>query len=657
MACSGCACSSGNKTHQHESKNKKMLTIGILAVSLLALIASFFNVFNLPVDIAWVAIILCGLPIIKNAVIGLFTRFDIKADVLVSIALVAAVIIDETFAAGEVAFIMTIGMYLEEMTLAKAHAGIQRLIDLTPKTARLVQNGAERTVNAESVQKNDLVRVLPGETVPVDGVIIKGSTSINQSLLTGESLPVDKTVNDEVFGGTVNQFGAFDMRATKVGQDSSLARMIKLVESADAGRSRIVSVADRWATVIVAAALLCAVVTGFVTGEAIRAVTVLVVFCPCALVLATPTAIMAAIGNAARNGILISQGDALERLAQVSRIAFDKTGTLTYGTPTVAAVQSLNSNFSENELARLTAGAEMLSEHPLGKAATSYVRNVLKLAPPQPQSFKMQAGRGVTAGVEGRSVLAGSLSWLQDNAVNVADEAVNAANIHKAKGFTVIYVAVDGVLAGIVAFSDVLRENSPNVVKNIHSRGLKTTLITGDMRQAADYMAQSAGVGEVFAECMPAAKIEVIKNFQNKKELVCMIGDGVNDAPALKTAHVGVAMGGIGSDIAIDAADIVLVGDNIGAVPHLLRLAKKAMRTIHANIIMAMGINFIAVILAMLGLIDPVIGALIHNGGSVLVILNSILLLKYDNREDEDADAATHKPGCTCVICLQQQAG
>ena len=312
------------------------------------------------------AILLCGLPIVLEAIIGLVTAFDIKADVLVSLALIASVCIGEDFAAGEVAFIMQLGGLLEELTVAKARAGIEKLVHLTPQTARVLKDGAERVIPAEQVQVGDVIRVLPGEGVPVDGVILSGQTSINQAVMTGESLPVDKTVGDEVSSGTVNQFGAFEMRATKVGEDSSIQRMIRLVQSADAGKAKIVGIADRWATWIVVIALSAAAVTWFVTGEIIRAVTILVVFCPCALVLATPTAIMAAIGNATKHGFLVREGDALERLARVKVIAFDKTGTLTYGTPEVVAVKSGSDAYSESELYRLAAAAERLSEHPLG---------------------------------------------------------------------------------------------------------------------------------------------------------------------------------------------------------------------------------------------------------------------------------------------------
>ena len=332
--------------------------ITLLVISGAALLLSIVGVQPLPFDIAWAAIVLCGVPILMEAFIGLVTAFDIKADVLVSLALIASVAIGEDFAAGEVAFIMQVGGLLEELTVARARAGIEKLVHLTPQTARVLRGGAEQVIPAEQVAVGDILRVLPGESVPVDGVITSGQTSINQAIMTGESLPVDKTVGDEVSSGTVNQFGAFEMKASKVGEDTSLQRMIRLVQSADAGKAKIVGLADRWATWIVVIALTAAALTWFITGQIIRAVTILVVFCPCALVLATPTAIMAAIGNATRHGFLVREGDALERLAGAKIVAFDKTGTLTRGTPEVVAVDSASPRLSKDALLRLTAGAE-----------------------------------------------------------------------------------------------------------------------------------------------------------------------------------------------------------------------------------------------------------------------------------------------------------
>jgi len=341
--------------------------IVFLVIAGASLLVSLFDL-PLPFDAAWIAILLCGIPILLEAFIGLVTAFDIKADVLVSIALVASVIIGEDFAAGEVAFIMQLGALLEDLTVARARAGIEKLVHLTPRTARVIKGGQEAVVSAEEVQAGDHLRVLPGETIPVDGVILSGETSVNQAVMTGESLPVDKGPGDEVSSGTVNQFGSFIMEAVKVGEDSSIQRMVRLVQSADAGKAKIVGVADRWATWIVVIALSAAVLTGLITGEVLRAVTILVVFCPCALVLATPTAIMAAIGNATHHGFLVREGDALERLSSVSRFAFDKTGTLTYGIPRVMGVQSFLPDLSREALYLLAASAELRSEHPLGKA-------------------------------------------------------------------------------------------------------------------------------------------------------------------------------------------------------------------------------------------------------------------------------------------------
>ena len=303
--------------------------IAFLILSGAALLCSMFHLpFPAGIDPAWVAILLCGVPIILEAVIGLVTAFDIKADVLVSIALIASVIIGEDFAAGEVAFIMQLGGLLEELTVARARAGIERLVHLTPRTARVIDGGAEKIIPAGEVKVGERLRVLPGETVPVDGRVVSGQTSVNQAVMTGESLPVDKGPGDEVSSGTVNQFGSFDMEATRVGEDSSIQRMIRLVQSADAGKAKIVGLADRWATWIVVIALSAAALTWLVTGEIIRAVTILVVFCPCALVLATPTAIMAAIGNATHHGFLVREGDALERLASAG--AYDVLGHIIY---------------------------------------------------------------------------------------------------------------------------------------------------------------------------------------------------------------------------------------------------------------------------------------------------------------------------------------
>lgn len=497
---------------------------------------------GLPFDWAWFTIVLCGLPIVWGAAVAMYEEFDVKVDLLVSLALIAAVAIGEVFAAAEIAFIMQLGAMLEEFTVSKAQAGIERLVKLTPTTARIVRNGKEEVLPADIVMVGDVIRVLPGEVIPVDGTILSGDTAIDQSVMTGESMPVDKTTGDEVFSGTVNQFGAFDMTATKEGEDSSIQRMIKLVKSTDPGNAKIVSLADRWATWIVVIALLAAVGTYVVTGEIIRAVTILVVFCPCALVLATPAAIMAAISNASQHGFLVRRGNIMERLAKVDTMTFDKTGTLTYGTPEVTAVETVGS-MPTDELYRLVASVETKSEHPLGKAivngfATRYGESFDSV-----DSFRMVPGKGLEATVQDKAVLAGNEAMMTLSNISIADSVKEAVHEHLNRGASIVQVAVDGV----------------------------------------------------------------------------------NDAPALKKSDVGIAMGGVGSDIAVEAADIVLVNE----IPHLVALSKRMMTTIKINLSFSLLLNFVAIILAMIGTLSLVWGALVHNAGSLLVVANSALLLRW----------------------------
>ncbi len=602
--------------------------IAFLIISGLALLVSIFDLVSLPFDAAWVAVILCGLPIIAEAVVGLVTSFDIKADVLVSLALIASLIIGEDFAAGEVAFIMQLGALLEDLTVARARAGIEKLVRLTPETARVLRGGSEAIIPADEVKVGDMIRVLPGESIPVDGEIVTGQTSINQAVMTGESLPVDKTVGDEVSSGTVNQFGAFDMRATKVGEDSSIQRMIRLVQSADAGKAKIVGLADRWATWIVVIALSAAALTWIFSGEIIRAVTILVVFCPCALVLATPTAIMAAIGNATKHGFLVREGDALERLAKVSTVTFDKTGTLTTGILRVASVNSFG-ELTEREVYSLAAAAERMSEHPLGRAVVRCHQNDVGGELPPAEDFRMIPGEGITASVEGREILAGNQRLLDEYLVELTKTQLAAAEIRRGEGETVIYVALDRKPVGFISLSDTIRPESAVMISRLKECGVTPVLLTGDTPSAAANIAGQLGISEVHAGCLPEDKLGYISGYQQDGKSVCMIGDGINDAPALKNANVGIAMGGVGSDIAVEAADIALVDDEIKELPHLIRLSKRMMTTIKLNLTFSMLLNFLAIGLAIPGILNPVVGALVHNAGSVLVIANSALLLGY----------------------------
>ena len=606
--------------------------IWFLVISAVALVVSLIWGSRLPVDPAWIAIILCGVPIVCEALIGLIDSFDITADVLVATALIASIIIGEYFAAGEVAVIMQLGGLLEELTVARAQRGIERLVALSPRTARiLAADGSTREVAVEEVSLGDVLQVLPGEVIPTDGVILTGNTSIDQSTLTGESLPVDKGPGEEVFSGTVNQFGAITMRVTRAGEDSSIQRMTRLVKSADAKKAKIVRFADKAAVWIVIGAFTIAVAAWAITGEVLRAVTVLVVFCPCSLVLATPTAIVAATGNATKHGFLVKEGDALERLAQVSRVMFDKTGTLTKGELQVEGVAVADgTDMEESQVMGLLAAAESLSEHPLGRAIVTWAKEHGISAPHvADDDFTMIPGRGVVAVVEGKRVIAGNDALLQEQGVALDVRLLARAEGYRAKGWTVVEVASDGEHVAAVALGDTLRAESAAVVAQLHDLGLETTMLTGDNEAAARTIAADLGVTDVVAGCRPEDKLNYVDTQEEAGVKACMVGDGVNDAPALKRSFVGLAMGGVGSDIAVEAADIVMVEERIERLPHIVALAQHTMRVIRANITFAMALNLLAVTLAVLAVLDPVTGALVHNAGSVLVVSNSALLLNW----------------------------
>ena len=613
-------------------KSETQKTVTFIIISSICLFMSLIQSVDelLHFNLSWVAIILCGLPIIKEAATCLYEEFDIKADVLVSLALIASVIIGEIFAAGEISVIMTIGALLEDLTVQKAQSGIENLVKLTPKQARIIIDNKEIMINADDIEIGDIVRVIAGETIPVDGVIIKGQGSIDESIMNGESLPVDKYVGDDVLSGTINQYSTFDIKATKTSQDSSLKRMIKLVKEADSKKAPIVSLTDRWATWIVVIALVSSIGTYLVTHQILRSVTILVVFCPCALVLATPTAIMAGIGNASKYGILIKGGDVVERLSKIKNIAFDKTGTLTYGKLSVVEYKSFCPEYDDETFLKILASVEAYSEHPLGKAITSYYKEnneeLLDI-----QNFTVNPGKGITANLGEKSILVGNLKLIKDVDINLNKDIINISEEFTKKGCTVIYLSIDNKLIGYVALSDILREEAKEVISYIKSQKINPVMLTGDNKNSAQNIASIVGIDDIHPSLLPEDKMNIIKNLEDSKSPTCMIGDGVNDALALKYSSVGISMGAIGSDIAIEASDIALASDDIKNIPYLLYLSKKTMKTIKLNVTFSLALNFLAIILAMTGILNPVVGALVHNLGSVFVILNSAKLLKTRN--------------------------
>lgn len=603
-----------------------------LAASLILSLAGVEIPFYL--DPALVSALISGLPIIVYAFTNIFTGkgiSKISSSLLISIAMIASVIIGDSFAAGEIAFIMAIGELLEEKTTARARKGLRKLIELAPQQGRRIRDNREEMINAEDIETDDVLRVLPGEKIPVDGVIISGQTSVDQSVMTGESLPVDKEIGDDVFCGTINRFGTIDIRATKVGENTSLQKLIKMVNDAENNKAPTQRIADKWASWLVPAAMLTAIIAGVIMQDIVVAVTVLVVFCPCAMVLATPTAIMAAIGQATKHGVIIKSGEALEKMGKIDTIAFDKTGTLTYGKLEVSDIIPLNGSISEDELLKLVASAESLSEHPLAKAIVSHAeKQNLPLSPAS--DFIMEAGKGIKASVNNTEIYCGTEKFIAEKGIEITDKALSALKELRSDGKATVIAANSDKLIGIIALSDVLRENAAKTTHELLNEGVQTVLLTGDNQQAAEHFAKQAGITSVHAGLLPEEKVQRIAELQEGKKKICMIGDGVNDAPALKTAEVGVAMGTMGSDIAIEAADIALVSDDISKLPYLKRLSKATINTIRFSISLSLGINLLAIVLSVLKLLNPTTGALVHNVGSVFVVLIATLL--YERKFD-----------------------
>ena len=586
----------------------------------------------LPFEPAWITVFICGIPLLYLAVWRVICNSGIRkisSALLITLAMFAAIGVGDLFAAGEVAFIMALGAVLEDMTTERAKKGLKKLIALSPTQSRRIIDGKEEIIPVEKIKCEDFLRILPGEIIPVDGIIINGETSIDQSNMTGESLPVDKGIGEEVFSGTINCFGTIDIIVSKVGEDSSLQKLIHMVQEAESKQAPMQRIADWCASWLVPVALTIAIIAGLATGDIVRAVTVLVVFCPCALVLATPTAIMAAIGQAAKHGVIIKSGEALEKMGSVDTIAFDKTGTLTCGRPEVCDVLSFDENTDEAMLLSLAASVEAKSEHPLGKAIVACAKD-RKVSIIESAYFQMTSGKGVSAEVYGQKLYCGNETYLKENGVIIGKAIYTELEQLRTEGKVSILAAKGEHCIGILALSDVVRPVAKSAISKLTEMQVRTVLLTGDNKRTGDYFAGRVGISEVYAELLPEDKVKYIEQLQSGGRKVCMIGDGVNDAPALKTANVGVAMGSMGSDIAVEAADIALMSDDISKILYLKQLSNAAIKTIRFSIALSMSINFIAVTLSVLGALTPTTGALIHNAGSCLVVLIAALL--YDRK-------------------------
>ena len=590
----------------------------------------FQNIF--PFEPSWITVIICGFPLVYLSIRRIVYNkgiSKISSALLISMAMFAAIAIGDIFAAGEVAFIMALGALLEEATTERAKKGLKKLISLAPVKGRKIQDNKEMMVPVESIQSGDYLRILPGETIPVDGRIINGETTVDQSIMTGESIPVDKIIDDDVFGGTINCFGAIDIIATKVGEDSSIQKMIQLIRNAEQKQAPIQRIADTVASRLVPIALMIACIGYLVTGNIIVGVTVLVVFCPCALVLATPTAVMAAIGQATKHGVIIKSGEILETMGKVDTMAFDKTGTLTRGQLSVQSILAVDTDYSETDILQLAASAEAKSEHPIGKAIVSHaIEQDLEIL--DTTSFTMFVGKGIIAVIKGRELYCGNERFLEEHNIIVSESIQQAINVYRSEGKVSVIIADREHIIGIITLSDTMRNDVINMISAISSLDMTTVLLTGDSEEAATYIGKKSGVSEIHAELLPGEKVSIIESLQGKHHKVCMVGDGINDAPAMKTADVSIAMGTIGSDIAIETADIALMSDDLSKIPYIKRLSDATIKTIKFSIALSMVINCIAIILSLLEVLTPTTGALVHNVGSCLVVLIAARL--YDRK-------------------------
>ncbi len=527
--------------------------------------------------------------------------------------------------------LITLGKLLEARAKGRTSAAIKKLMGLTPRTAMVLHNGAEKEVAIDDVLAGDVVVVRPGERLPVDGVVLEGRSTVDESMLTGESMPVNKTTGAKVIGGTVNKQGRLLIEATHVGAETALAQIIRLVEEAQGSKAPIQRIADRVSGVFVPIVLVLALATllGWLvigqvafTDAMMHAIAVLVIACPCALGLATPTAIMVGTGRGAEMGILFKNSEALENAHRLKVIALDKTGTLTTGAPALTDVLPLN-GLEKNRLLYLAASAERGSEHPLGQAVVHAAR-AAGLEPAAPQAFEAIAGRGIQAVVDGLTVLAGSPRFMSEQGIALEQARPLLEGLQK-QARTAVLVVVDGVPAGILGIADTLKAGSQPAVADLRAQGLEVVMITGDNRQTAEAIAREAGIAQVLAEVLPGEKASAVKQLQSGGRTVGMVGDGINDAPALAQAHVGIAIG-TGTDIAMEASDLTLVSGDLRGVARAIQLSHATMRTIYQNLFWAFIYNIILIPVAMAGLLIPMLAAGAMAFSSFFVVSNSLRL-------------------------------
>ncbi len=564
---------------------------------------------------------------------------------LVTLAAIGAIVIGEYWEAAAVVFLFSLGSYLEGRTMRKTRTALQELLEMTPDTATVRRDGTLREVPAREVEEGEVVVVKPGGKIPVDGTVVDGESAVNQAPVTGESAPVHKADGDEVYAGTVNQEGALEIRTTGAGSDTTLERIIRRVEEAQEAQSPTESLIDRFAKYYTPAVIVLAIAAYAVTQNAILSLTLLVIGCPGALVIGPPVSIVSAIGNAARSGVLMKGGEHLERAGKIGLVAFDKTGTLTKGETTVADVKGFG--VANVEVLSLAATAEKKSEHHLADAIVEAAREQPSTATdggavtrdadsigdrrsiPDPESFDVIAGKGVVAHHDGHEIVVGNRALLSDRDVEIPEQVGEYVREHEARGETAVHVVRDGTVVGVIAMRDELRETALGVVRTLREAGIETVMLTGDNERTAAAVAEEVGIDEYRAELHPEDKQSVIEAYQADGHVVAMVGDGINDAPSLATADVGIAMGAAGTDTAIETADMALMADDLERIPYAVKLS----RATRWNVLENVGLAVLTVTVLLAGVLTSYVtlasGMLVHEASVLAVILNGMRLLRY----------------------------
>jgi len=629
----------GSQCDKHEGQNGiesvGVRHIAFTAVVGIALLLRWLNIVQslFGIDFAAIIAVIGGYKFFYETIYELLFERRIATDAAVAVASAAALYVGEYFAAAEVILIMLIGEALEHYAVGQTRAALKELARAVPSIAHLVRDGEVVDVPVSDIKVGDVVLVKPAERIPIDGVVVDGSSSVDESTITGEPLPSDKSAGDKVYAGTVNQAGILYVRAEAVGGETIVARIMRMVEEARERKAEIERVADKYARWFLPAVMLAAAITFLLSRDLMRSVAVLIIACPCALVLSTPTAIISAVGRLAREGVLVKSGTAVEGLGKINCVVFDKTGTLTVGSPMLTDIIAAG-EFDNRMVLSLAASVEAVSEHTLGRLIVESAKDRGAVVS-QPMDVRVYPGMGIAGVVSGKAVSVGNRKLLSALNITVSDKFNEEWHRLESTGKTVVAVAVNGAVVGLLAFSDELRQQAPSAIEMLRALGMaKVSMLTGDANAAANAVAAKLGITDVHSELLPHEKVERIQQLQSQGLYVAMVGDGINDAPALAAAHVGIAMGGIGTDLTAEAGDVVILTDDLTKVPLAIDVGRAALKKIHQNIAaFAIGVNSASVLLAGFGYIPPVWAAVVHQVSSLAVVCNSLMLLSRRRAE------------------------